>query len=878
MDLANKSLDVLFRRMDARSILSLILDGNENKREQYVREKFLEMAPAVLDGYSWDEHDNIYRFFIQNGTFGKSESIALPLALLMKYAKQFFIPGKGMPMCHREKVLLWRDASLRLGQDIFTTAWLEESGHKPLGFAWPLSVPVEDGLLLGILKDLAENHMHLFAGGSTFSITWSCVMNHPTVITQAPDSIGRSLQMYISSRPAEAAWPMARHVICAAFIRSLLFERVQDIIEDMTKPLYDFFAHYTTDALMVTAVTRQVESLGLLYGVSFEQPDTFKAVCLDYAFCRELNGEKESDLRLLAGERRLLYECFRRCRGCPADPEFGFSEQEQWIFYLYLLLKTQFRGEYIQINRQVGFKNFHDYDSRKYLMWKNMAPYWNEDYRQALNANLNEQSIASLEGRISPGKTAIESIKGIYSVDRAKLYYDGGGGIFEWQLRQWKPSFYMRNLAEKEPFYYVFHFPKRKDIPLPEKDVMVGCRHDAYRREIRETAIQLANALSNCDYFCERVRGIDACSNELYCRPEVFAMTFRFLRAFPVAFYRRTPYSRAIPALAATYHVGEDFLDISSGLRAIDEAIFFLDMRCGDRLGHALVLGVDPAVHYKKKHNQIVLSQQELLDDLVWLLYRSAELGVEIPALLKQRLEARGRQLFLQLYEPYIQEKSSTLEDYYHSMLLRGDCPACYSDRVFKVPMAVDPYDGFAVNYNGYDEHDLHLYRTFCKVTDLCFCYHHCLATRREGERMTKMEISSAYISLMRTMQTAMQNLVSDNGLCIECNPSSNVLIGTFDDYQSHPIWNFYTEGLGIPRRKPQLHVSINSDDPGVFDTTLTFEYVLLAQTLASITDEDGQRIHDDREIENYMRNLVRMGQEQCFRQEQCFPQARRPY
>lgn len=41
-----------------------------------------------------------------------------------------------------------------------------------------------------------------------------------------------------------------------------------------------------------------------------------------------------------------------------------------------------------------------------------------------------------------------------------------------------------------------------------------------------------------------------------------------------------------------TYHTGEDFLDIVDGLRAIDEAMLFLQMEKGERLGHAMALGV----------------------------------------------------------------------------------------------------------------------------------------------------------------------------------------------------------------------------------------------------------------------------------------------
>lgn len=50
-----------------------------------------------------------------------------------------------------------------------------------------------------------------------------------------------------------------------------------------------------------------------------------------------------------------------------------------------------------------------------------------------------------------------------------------------------------------------------------------------------------------------------------------------------------------------TYHVGEEWKDVADGLRAIDEAILFLNMGNGDRLGHATVLGIDIEDWYQKK-------------------------------------------------------------------------------------------------------------------------------------------------------------------------------------------------------------------------------------------------------------------------------------
>lgn len=74
--------------------------------------------------------------------------------------------------------------------------------------------------------------------------------------------------------------------------------------------------------------------------------------------------------------------------------------------------------------------------------------------------------------------------------------------------------------------------------------------------------------------------------------------------------------------------------------------------------------------------------------------------------------------------------------------------------------------------------------------------------------------------------------MVAAKGICTECNPSSNYLIGTSKQYRKHPISRFYSKELTIDKKEssscPQLSVSINTDDQSVFYTSLENEYALM--------------------------------------------------
>ena len=66
-------------------------------------------------------------------------------------------------------------------------------------------------------------------------------------------------------------------------------------------------------------------------------------------------------------------------------------------------------------------------------------------------------------------------------------------------------------------------------------------------------------------------------------------------------------------------------------------------------------------------------------------------------------------------------------------------------------------------------------------------------------------------------------------------------------------------------RECPQLTVSVNTDDLGVFDTSQEFEYALLYFALNSIRDDQGKPRYGKTEILRYLENLRKMGHSVAF-------------
>ncbi len=102
-------------------------------------------------------------------------------------------------------------------------------------------------------------------------------------------------------------------------------------------------------------------------------------------------------------------------------------------------------------------------------------------------------------------------------------------------------------------------------------------------------------------------------------------------------------------------------------------------------------------------------------------------------------------------------------------------------------------------------------------------------------------------------------------GIGIETNPSSNYLIGTITKYEEHPILRFNSRKLKPVQPNESLNVSINTDDQGVFDTSLENEYALMTLALRKAKDKGGKLLYDIEDIYEWIDYVRKMGLEQVF-------------
>lgn len=595
--------------------------------------------------------------------------------------------------------------------------------------------------------------------------------------------------------------------------------------------------------------------------------------CKDYALNADIKWKgKFWEKAVLSGERYLSYRMLYDRGSIQGGKE---DDMLYRLFFAYLLMKEAFRMELLQNNEKSGFNNFVQYQNRK--DWFTGAFSEGQLAQVAVRGAYARRSLVRLEMRVSPKISCEENVRMIQEYDRSIGKCDFIDG---------------RELD----YYYVFHFGKRPDM-AQGKQAQLRYRHEAFREKLNQKVAAIIHMREQVPEIGVRLKGIDACSSEDGCRPEVFASAFRRLKNH--TFYRED-IGEELSQLHISYHVGEENQDVLDGLRAIDEAVFFLNLGTGDRLGHATMLGVNVVDWYYKNDFTVVMRQQDYLDNLAWLYHQIIRFHIANDDNLLEYLADEFQRVFAHFYESGLNaaynaeivrreaEKRGKTSDshrvlqfdifhYYTAWQLRGDNPRLYRKGFFKWQSSGE---------NFWNQHDInrevdHMDRQDIEAVILYHAYHYVPQIFEEGEKPIRVHIPQPMVRGIAMVQKAMQWKIAGKGIAIETNPSSNVQIaglsklstsvkiGGLSGYHDHPIISFYNKGLTNNEQElaecPQLNVSINTDDPGVFATSLENEYTLMAYALENSRDCQGQQLYKRDMIYDWIDNIRKMGNDQSF-------------
>lgn len=718
--------------------------------------------------------------------------------VIFRLANELLRNVNGIPKVRFQHLFRWREVSQILGEDIFSMALLayERRDHGEIPSIFP-----EFGKIPSVLHNDNPHLQYIF---STFKL---CELH--SHLKAATDNFAISwvcLMNHISgqtgnfkklarkqdpSREDKIANEMYNAVAEAASIRLSLWEYIYRRTEPANA------CDYSIEEQRIK-LDQQIK----------EHRDNDND--LDYIYV-----PGAGNMRVFVGERKFLYLMFSTILRTN-------DIRIHRLFYRYILRKNQLRSFMVQVNDNTGFGNFKRFQDLKstfltpvYEKLLTTLPVW-----EAHTFNYNKV----YEARVAPVKKP-DDFKVLYRKIKDEL---SGASDFELSI--------------------LFHFIKERE----GKEMEMTARDFALRYKNLHNSMSLKHVQ---DYLKKEqtVSAIDAASSELFCRPEVFAQSFRFLKHH--GYY-------------ATFHAGEDFYDLADGLRAIAEAIMFLGLEAGDRIGHAIALGLDPFRFYSLRHNYVALPQQWMLDNVVWLYFYARRHNVAIPPETEDFLLSTYRKHLWSIGYGKSGSANIDISDYYHSLLLRGDNPNYYKTGKFNARMSnLSNIDGGSWRSFDLQRHNKEIddIRKFNDVAvELYSDYHFDRVIRNNGKLIKSYLLPDSYPELIFELQNKMIQEISKCRLGIECCPSSNFRIGHLEKFEFHPIFRF------MPVREQEsmypLPVTVNTDDLGIFATSLPNEFSLLALALLKKKDCHGNHVFSTQEVYDWIKRVVENGHKYRFK------------
>lgn len=407
-----------------------------------------------------------------------------------------------------------------------------------------------------------------------------------------------------------------------------------------------------------------------------------------------------------------------------------------------------------------------------------------------------------------------------------------------------------RGLASFPTIGVVYHFIKADDpdrylgdicwMSPQSHDVLASNSIQAVRKRHMEFWDALNEMIRDIPYLGEYIVGIDAAADELSSEPWVLAPIFKYARRKKNTYPVQIESNRYIQNIGLTYHVGEDYRHILSGLRYVDEVLTHFGYKAGDRLGHALALQVD--IQSWVLNNEVVaVPVMEYLENLLWLWYLNnqyPEIKSNTGLDLEQKIMDTAKNVYDNItgLSPYILWKGYTLK----FQLLEKE----------KIEQ-IKGYYSFAEDGCSFPfrEEPLPLKRRFCRYyeqgrgrgsavdpiwdEDKLLLTHFCpVYTQHYGEPVF-VRTAREEMPLLIAIQDLLKKKIEQAGIYVETNPTSNATIGDVESLFQHPIVNLNSKGLD-DKKNTHVMVTINSDDPLVFNTNVENEIANVYHMLVS--------------------------------------------
>ncbi|OAT32767.1 adenosine deaminase [Buttiauxella brennerae ATCC 51605] len=487
---------------------------------------------------------------------------------------------------------------------------------------------------------------------------------------------------------------------------------------------------------------------------------------------------------------------------------YGAPEGLERLLWIYLLIQNQYLTLLVQRDDFFGFDQFQKYTMTE-LREETEKSYLSR-FKHAHGAGVYSQ-VRYLEGRFAPKSDPSKMQKLLFSVLRGYWEYLKCHMTMDWEHSQpLSITQVLDNLEQVKlgsicaELALVPHFIKKK----PKKDEVYP--YALLFKDLKNQAAILMDILNHEPRLTRWIRGVDAAANEMHAPPELFGPLFRVLAKSGIAHF--------------TYHVGEDFPHLISGIRSIDDALRFLPLRNGDRLGHCTAIGITPGIWKRSLPLSLSMTKETRLLDLVfiWRELRSH------PELLRYASDAAIEAVHL-AHEVFSLEEEISITTLDQVFELRGVL-AESEGLLDELGGPLKPKSLWLEEY----ERARELAKKVGMKRPLKLYEQWLTSDNVRKQRAEYVEVALEYLpdeALVSLQQAAMAKM-ADRNVAIECPPTSNTRISQYRDVNEHHIFRW----MGLPSEAIEgdipMSICLGSDDPGIFAADLKSEFYHLFAVL----------------------------------------------
>ncbi len=509
---------------------------------------------------------------------------------------------------------------------------------------------------------------------------------------------------------------------------------------------------------------------------------------------------KEKQKIMTSDENLFLFSILDKIYNSSSFKDGDFSKN---LFLNYLRIKNHFYQLVVQQKTVHGLNFFQEefyHVNSKFSNWD--VPF---DWKRALREQFQNRNLKKLELRASIGQNESLFKK---EVNRFLKNY----------LEVLHDDYCSYDIVKGEKIYkpvypfprvgLVFHLLKKEQFIDFANGELKSYSDDEvpYKKLYKkyESEIRILNDLRNQNnVYNKYLLGIDVASLENAVPTWVY--THIFEKARDSKNEKLSLHSDKNQSLCFTFHAGEDFRHVFSGLRRIYEVIEYLKFHAGDRIGHGVVLGVD--IKNWHLHNRtIIIPRIEALENYIWLYdllsnnYKTNDTFMGNLDFVENRIYKLSKEIYGIEYP-------------------------------LSVNLLVDAYkEIFRRNIFVEDNFDKSLFESYFKENkkdnNFIWDIEKLIASRRISYFLNKMyepihmQVDDNEIRLAEVAREIVKDRINEKGIIIEINPSSNVVIGDLDTIKENQVYSINNNGYEFDN----MIVCINSDDPAIFNTNAANE------------------------------------------------------